>query len=200
MIRARRARSSDRSQIPAWARISRAFGNSPASSTACRPSAGNPAAGVDQHRQLALVGERDQLPHVRMVERELLGAGVELDPASPGREAALGLGDGVVVRVHAAEGHEQPVRFPRRLDHGVVGRRVAVGLVHREHERAAGAGQLQAREQLLGGLAHPVGVVLADVRVGVEQLDAGHLLEHDLGPGLEHVDQVHRVIRTMNTP
>ena len=103
---------------------------------------GNPPAGVDQHRQRPLVGERDQIPDLWMVERELLGAGMELDPASPGREAALGLCHGILVRVHAAEGHEQPTRFLRRLDHLVVRVRVPVGLVHREHECAASTGQL----------------------------------------------------------
>ena len=49
-----------------------------------------------------------------------------------------------------------------------------------------------ARDQLLGGLLHPVGVVLAEVGVGVEQLESGNLLEHDLGPGPEQFEQVHR--------
>jgi hypothetical protein len=102
---------------------------------------GNPPAGVDQHRQRPLVGERDQIPDLRMVERELLGAGMELDPASPGREAPLGLGHGIFMRVHAAEGHQEPPRFLRRLDHLFVRVRVPVGLVHREHERAASIGQ-----------------------------------------------------------
>ena len=53
----------------------------------------DPAAGVDQDRQRALVGERDQRPHAGVVERELLGARVQLDPAGAGVEAALGLGE-----------------------------------------------------------------------------------------------------------
>ena len=40
----------DRSQIPAWARISRAFGNSSASSHGVQAEGGDAAAGVDQHR------------------------------------------------------------------------------------------------------------------------------------------------------
>ena len=102
-----------------------------------QPERGDPASGVDQDRQPALVRERDQLADRRMVERELLGAGVKLDPLRAGVETALGLAQCVVgVRVDAAERHQQPVRRSRRLDHHVVGRRVAVGLVHREHERA----------------------------------------------------------------
>ena len=44
-----------------------------------------------------------------MVEHELLGARVELDPAGAGVEAALRLGERVVVWIHAAERDEQPV-------------------------------------------------------------------------------------------
>ena len=45
---------------------------------------------------------------------------------------------------------------------------VAVGLVHREEQRALVAGGVEAAEDLLGRGLAPVGVVLADVGVGVE--------------------------------
>ena len=97
----------------------------------------NPPAGVDQDRERALVGERDQWLDARVIERELLGAGVELDPARAVVEAPLGLRQRVLVRVDAAERDEQSVRLLCRLDHLVVGLAIAVGLVERERERSA---------------------------------------------------------------
>ena len=92
----------------------------------------DPAAGVDQDRQRALVGERDDRVDLRVVERELLGARVELDPLGAGRERALGLGNRVVVRVDTAERDDQPVRVSGGGEHVVVRGAVAVGLVERE--------------------------------------------------------------------
>ena len=65
-----------------------------------------PAAGVAEHGQAPLVGQREHVLQRRMVEREALGARVELDPARARRQAALGLGERIVVRVEPAEGHE----------------------------------------------------------------------------------------------
>ena len=87
------------------------------------------------------------------------------------------------MRVDAAERDEQAVGVARRRDHLVVGRRVAVGLVHREHERAARVGERSAVSSSSGLWLHPVGVVLAEVRVGVEQLEPGHLVADQLDPG-----------------
>ena len=76
-----------RSEIAAWARISLASGNSPLSATVSRPSAGMPAAGMDQDRDPPLVGERDEAAHGGLVEAELLGPRVQLDPAGAGVQA-----------------------------------------------------------------------------------------------------------------
>ena len=57
-----------RSQMPAWARITRASGKSVASLTACAPELRDPAPSVDQYRQRALVREREQLPDLGMIE------------------------------------------------------------------------------------------------------------------------------------
>ena len=71
---------------------------------------GDPAAGVDEDGQLALVGEGGELAHGGVVERELLGARVQLDALGAGVQRALGLGArAAVVGVDAAEGGEQAV-------------------------------------------------------------------------------------------
>ena len=70
-----------------------------------------------------------------------------------------------------------------RLDHAVVGGRIAVGLVHREHEAAARAGGPKYLGELLRALAHTVGIVLAQMRVRVEQLKARNLETDRLEPG-----------------
>ena len=125
-----------RSEIPAWARISRASGNSLESSTVSRPSAGIAAAGVDQDRHAPLVRDRDDLAHARLGHRELLGARVQLDADRARVQAAARLGRRMVARVEPAERHQPAVRGGRRRDRDVVRARVAVRLVHREHDRA----------------------------------------------------------------
>ena len=104
----------------------------------------DPAPGVDQDRERALVREREQPRHVRVVERELLGARMQLDAAAPWRERPLGLGQRPLARLDPAERHHQAVAGRRRLDHEVVGRRVAVRLVHRKDEAATGSAHAQA--------------------------------------------------------
>ena len=131
------------------------------------------ASGVDQHRQPALVGQRDDVPHARVVERELLGPRMELDPARPARERALGLGDRVGLRVQAAERDQPALGGEGLVDHRVVGRRIAVGLVHREDEGAPGVGDVEQGDQLGERLAHAVGVVFAEVRVGIPHRSPG---------------------------
>ena len=117
-----------------------------------------------------------------MVERELLGARVELDPTGAGRERTLRLGERAVAGLDATEGDEQAIRLPRRLEHHVIGRRIAIGLVHREHKSPACVGRGEHRQQFLGRLFHPVGIVAPEMRVRVEQLQARHLLVHQLKP------------------
>ena len=55
------------------------------------PERRDPAAGVDQHRHAPLVRERDEAAHGGLVEAELLGARVQLDPARAGVQRARGL-------------------------------------------------------------------------------------------------------------
>jgi hypothetical protein len=116
-----------------------------------------------------------------VVERELLGARVELDAARAARERALGLGERVVLGVEAAEGEQPAAGGLRLLDHHVVRRRVAVRLVHREHERPR-VDLLERPRQLLAAAAVAVGVVRSDVRVGVERLEVREVLAQPFEP------------------
>jgi hypothetical protein len=86
----------------------------------------------------------------------------------PGVQRAAGLLDGAAgLRVQAAERHEPPARVGGRLDDVVVGRRVAVvGLVHGEHD-AARVHRLEHADQVARVLLEAVGIVEADVRMGV---------------------------------
>ena len=148
------------------------------------------AAGVAEDRQPPLVGEREHGGQVGVVEIEALGARVKLDAARPGIEGAAELLQGRVGRIEATEGEQAPVRGLGFGEHHVVGRWVAVRLVHREDERA-GVDELQAADQLLGAAAVAVRVVLAEMRVRVEQLRTGHALaqqgEHrQESPGVDH--------------
>ena len=133
------------------------------------------AAGVAEHRQALRIREREHPFERRMVEREALGAGVELDPARARRQATLGLGEWVLRRVEPGEGHQQRSRRLGLGEHHVVGGRVAVRLVHREDDRA-GVGQVEQLDKLRARAVVAVGVVGAQVGVGVEQLDPGHLV------------------------
>ena len=71
---------------------------------ACRPSAGMPRPAWQRIVSRLLLREREDGLQVRMVEREALGARVQLDPAGTRGECPLGLGERGVVRVEAAEG------------------------------------------------------------------------------------------------
>ncbi len=126
------------------------------------------AAGVDQDRHAAVLGEAGEVLDRGLAHRELLGARVELDPVGAEVEAALRLGERAVVRVDPAEVDDAAVGAGLDRPRLVVGGRVAVRLVHREGDRA-GAGVLHRREQLLGLLAEFVGIVAAEVGVGVEE-------------------------------
>ena len=139
----------DRSQIPAWARIRRASGNSPASSTACRPSAGIPRPAWIRTGSRRSLRQRDDVADLRVVEREVLRPRVELDPAGSVVQAALGLADGRSCRGHAAERDQQPIGLPRRLEHHVVGRRIAA------RARASGTRRRRARAPCPAARAAP---------------------------------------------
>ena len=70
------------------------------------------AARVDQDRHAPLGGELEHRVQPGLAEVEGLGAGVELDPARAGVEAALGLGDRRRGHVEPAERHERARRRP----------------------------------------------------------------------------------------
>ncbi len=128
----------------------------------------DPASGVDQDGERAIVREREQPGHVRMVECELLRAWMQLDsPRAPG-ERPLCLEQRPIARFDTAERHEQAVAAGCRLDHEVIGRLVSVRLVHREDKAATCIRDAQPGQQLLRALAHTVRVVLPEVGVGVE--------------------------------
>ncbi len=87
-----------------------------------------------------------------------------------------------VVRAHAAERDELPGVRGGRRDHRVVGRRVAVRLVHREDDGAR-AGRAERVEQLRERLLVAVGIVAPDVRVRVIEGERARVLDDPLQPG-----------------
>ena len=155
------------------------------------PERGDPAAGVDQHGHVALVRERDELGHDGLVHAEALGARVELDAARAGVERAGRLGERVVVGRDAAVRDEPVGVRGGRGDHGVVGARVALGLVHRE-DHAARAGGGERVDELLGLLLEAVRVVAAEVGVRVVEGERPRVLDDPVQPRAhEVVDRRH---------
>jgi hypothetical protein len=126
---------------------------------------------VHDHRRPPLLREREHRLELGNVEREVLGARMQLQAPRSRLERALGLGHRLVPGVEPGEGHHSPAGGRGLGDHPVVGLGVAVGLVHGEH-RPASAGGLQAADQVLGLASEAVRVVAADVGVHVERLDA----------------------------
>jgi hypothetical protein len=128
----------------------------------------NAATGVDQHRNPALVRNREDAPYGRFVEREAVGAGMELDPTRAVVETTLGFAHRIVAGVEPAERDEPAVGRGGLGEDAVVGRVVAVGLVHREDD-GAGADRVQRRDQLARRAGKAVRVARARVRVRVEE-------------------------------
>ena len=96
---------------------------------------GDAAAGVAEDRQALLVREREDRLQVGMVEREALGARVQLDAAGTRRECPFGLGERGVVRVETAEREQAPAGRLGLADDHVVRLAVAAGLLHGEDDR-----------------------------------------------------------------
>ena len=139
----------------------------------CRgPSAGIPRPAWIRTGTRRSWATRDDLAHARLVHRELLGARVQLDPDGAGVQAAARLGGG---RRRAGRAGRRTTSRPSeaggRGDRDVVGPRVAVGLVHREHDRARVRRAPSTLDQLGRRLLEAVGIVLADVGVRVEELE-----------------------------
>ena len=85
-----------------------------------------------------------------------LRAGVQLDPARPRRDAALGLRDRLFGGVQAAERDQPALAFAGPREHAVVGDavgRAALGVVQREDARAPRAGVVELGQQLPPGSA-----------------------------------------------
>ena len=162
-----------RSLMPAWARMMRAPGIGLGEAHRVRPQGRDAAPGVDEDRQPVLAGQRRQLGHPRMPEREALRARMQLEPARARGQAATRLAQRVGLGIQPAQRHEPPAGLGGGRDHGVVGGRVAVGLLHREDHRPAVPGEVQAGEDLLRRGREAVRIVGADVGVRVDPLRPG---------------------------
>ena len=113
---------------------------------------GHSTARVDQDRNLGFFGERKDGIHLRAVERERLGARVQLDAARPVTDAAFALGDRAFGRVQATEGDQTTSAFLGPPQNTVVGKavgRLALGVVQRENACPARVRVVQLREQRL---------------------------------------------------
>ena len=133
------------------------------------------AAAVDQDRHAPLGGEREHRAQPLVGRAEALGPRVELDPARAGVEAADGLLERRLVQVEADERDQAAVRAGGEGERPVVRgaeRRMAVGLVEAEHERARDAVRGHGRLELVVVADHPVDVV-PEVEVRVEDVRAG---------------------------
>src|SRR4051812_27802021 len=136
------------------------------------PQPGKAATGVEQHRRAVLVGERHQPLDDRMRQVERVAARMELEPDGAGRERLLGRPHGLlpIVRVDPGQRDQAAVRPAGRVDRRGVGVGVAARLVHREDQCAPMAGAVESGDDLLRRGLAPVGIVLTEVGVGVEEL------------------------------
>ncbi len=129
------------------------------------------APAVDEDRHAALGGECEDGLEPLVVEQEALRPGVELDPARAVVERAGRFFDRLLGEIEAHEGHEEAARALGSCERAVVGspeRRLPVGLVHAERERALHAPTLEEGGQIFERRDHPVDVA-TDVNVRVEE-------------------------------
>ena len=138
------------------------------------PERRDAAAGVDQDRHARARGRRatsSRTPGSGSVNCSARGC--SLMPTRAGVQAARApRRPRRSLRVDAGRTRRAGRRSRRgRRDRDVVGRRVAVGLVHREHDGARVRAARARRISSLGRLLEAVGVVCADVRVRVEELE-----------------------------
>ena len=125
--------------MPAWAMISAASGFALDEPREPGGDRRQPAAAVDQDRHAPLLGEREHGREPLVGRVEPLRARMELDPARAGVEAALRLLDRRLVQVEPHERDQPAAGALGERERAVVRgaeRRVAVGLVEAEHERA----------------------------------------------------------------
>ena len=141
---------------------------------------------MDEDRHAALRGELEDRAQALVRGGELLGAGVELDPARAGVEAAPRLLDRRLVQVEPHE-RDQPAVRPLGMGERAVVRgaegRMAIRLVQAEHERPRDPVRAHQVEQLAVVADHAVDVV-PEVKVGVEDVgvDRQELLELPVPP------------------
>ncbi len=151
---------------------------------------GDPETGVDDHGQPALRGEREHGCHARMTEIEPLRPRMQLHAPGAGGQAALQLADRVRVGIDATEGDEPTFRRCRGGEHGLVRFAVAGALHQREH-RSAPSDQGERVGELGGRAAPPVGIVAAQVRVGIDESRARQPLHQAAKPGQQELIGVH---------
>ena len=147
-----------------------------------------PAVDEDGHPTLRREGEDRVEPIV--VQKEALGAGMQLDAARAAVEAAHGLLDRLLGEVEPNKGDEETTGTLGRGKRAIVRRsegRVAVRLVEAEAERAADTGASEERGKLGERARESVDVGPA-VHMRIEELDA---LGHERGQlGVVRADQL----------
>ena len=139
-------------------------------------------AAVDQDRHAAVGGELEDRRQPLVVQQELLGTRVELDPARAEVETARRLLDRLLGEIEPHERDQAPARALGVGKRAVVGGaegRVAVDLVHAEHEAARDPVGLVDPLEVLVDPGHAVDVV-AEVDVRVEDLGALRQLARQL--------------------
>jgi hypothetical protein len=105
---------------------------------------------VDQDWDARVARHLEDRRRGRVGELELLGAGVQLDPAGALGQAALGLRDRILLGVEPAVRDQPTVADPSPFEHAIVGYAVggmALGIVEGKHHRARGRADLVERRQ-----------------------------------------------------
>ena len=190
-----------RSEIAAWARISRASVNSPDSRTVSCPSAGmpRPAWISTGTRRSCASATISRTAGSDSVKRSARGCSLmPLAPASRQRRASVSGSARGSTRQNATS--RPPDSAAAASTRSLAGR-IAVRLVHGEHDAArAGTGSSPASSSL-GGLPGAVGIGVADVRVRVEQPRVAEVGAEAVPPGAQdRVDGVHRARDPIQAP
>ena len=126
---------------------------------------------MDDHRQSTLGGGGHDCVHAAVAQIEAFRARVELHPARAGRVAAFQLRYRALPGIDAAEWHQPAFGRCSGGDDRGVGFPVAARLHQRERDRLC-VGQTQSTQEIGQGKARAVGVVVTQVGVGVEELQA----------------------------
>ena len=127
---------------------------------------------MDEDRHAPLGCKLEYRAQAVVARVELLGPGMELDPARAEVEAAGRLLDRLLVQIEPDEGNDAALRAGRKCQRAVVcrtERRVPVGLVEAEHEAARHPIPVHQVDQVVVAPDHAVDV-LAEMHVGIEHL------------------------------